>query len=398
MQGVLFDSHWRQDLLPLTYARPAGELRCGILTLREKWERVLQLPVATAGVDYLRELFPPEAGEDNLLINAHLLPDPAVVSWLRQLPPDKAWFQGGKLVAARTDRSGLTAFLSSGDNTIADANEVPSLPLRFIRRPADLFSLNEQEILRDFQLVTAGRESAPLSATNTLIGPRDQLFLEAGVTVEACILNVSAGPIYIGADAVILEGAMIKGPMAAGAGAILKMGAKVYGGTTVGPHCKVGGEISNVIFQANTNKGHDGYLGNAFIGEWCNLGADTNASNLKNDYGSVKTWSYRAEAMVDSGLQFHGLIMGDHSKTAINTMLNTGASVGFSSNVFGTGFPPAFLPSFIWGGVNDRQTYRLDKALATARRVMQRRGQEMTEAHERVFARIFADSETYRAA
>ena len=396
MQALLFDCHWRQDLLPLTYARPTGELRCGILTLREKWERVLGEPVTTGGVQYLRELFPPEVGEDNLLINAHLLPDPAVVSWLKQLAPNTAWYRGDTLVAARTDRSVAMVFLTSGGITGIDAEEVPALPLHFIRRPADLFTLNEQEIRRDFQLLTGGRESGLLSDTNTLIGPRDQLFLEPGVTLEACILNVSAGPIYIGADAVILEGCMIKGPMAAGAGAILKMGAKVYGGTTVGPHCKVGGEISNVIFQANTNKGHDGYLGNAFVGEWCNLGADTNASNLKNDYGPVKTWSYRSETLVDSGLQFHGLIMGDHSKTAINTMLNTGACVGFSSNVFGTGFPPVFLPSFVWGGVNERPTYRLDKALATARRVMQRRGQELTEAHVRLFERIFDDSAAYR--
>ena len=398
MQTLLFDSHWRQDLLPLAYARPAGELRCGILTLREKWQRVLDAPVSTAGVGYLRELFPPEVGEDNLLVNAHLLPDPAVVSWLPQLPVGTAWYQGETLVAARTDRSGAMAFLASGDISGVETCQVPALPLTYVRRPADLFTLNDQEIRRDFQLLTAGRSSADISATNTVIGPRDQLFLEPGVTMEACILNVSAGPIYIGADAVILEGAMMKGPMAACAGAIVKMGAKVYGGTTIGPHCKVGGEISNVVFQANTNKGHDGYLGNAVIGEWCNIGADTNASNLKNDYGSVKTWSYREEALVDSGLQFHGLVMGDHSKTAINTMLNTGACIGFSSNVFGTGFPPVFLPSFLWGGVNDRQTYRLDKALATARRVMQRRGHELTNVHERIFERIFTDSAAYRSA
>lgn len=396
MQTLLFDSHRRQDLLPLTYARPAGELRCGILTLREKWERVLAGPVSTAPVRYLRELFPPEVGEDNLLVNGHLLPDPPLVSWLRQLPPDTAWFEGDTLVAARTDRRGAVAFLTDGAVTGVESFEMPALPLSYILRPADLFARNDEEIRRDYHLLTAGRTSQALSPTNTLIGPRDQLFLEPGVTLEACILNVSAGPVYIGRDAVILEGVMIKGPMAAGAGAILKMGAKVYGGTTIGPHCKVGGEISNVIFQANTNKGHDGYLGNAFVGEWCNIGADTNASNLKNDYGSVKTWSYRENAMVDSGLQFHGLIMGDHSKTAINTMLNTGTYLGFSSNIFGTGFPPAFLPSFIWGGVNDRQTYRLDKALATAGRMMERRGHLLTEAHERVFKQIFADSAAYR--
>ena len=397
MQTLLFDTHWRQDLLPLTYARPVAELRCGILTLREKWEKVLATPVGSLGVSYLRDLFPAEIGTDNLLVNAHLLPEPETVSWLRTLPMHGSWSDGETLIAARTDRPGAEAFLKTGTLTGVAPSTVPNLPFQFVRRPADLFALNDQEIRRDFALLTPGRASQPLSPTNTLIGPADQLFIEPGATVEACTLNVKDGPIYVGREAVILEGCMIKGPMAAGAGAVLKMGARIYGGTTIGPHCKVGGELSNVLFQANSNKGHDGYLGNAVVGEWCNLGADTNASNLKNDYGNIKVWSYREGRLVDSGRQFHGLIMGDHSKTAINTMLNSGATVGFSTNIFGSGFPPTFVPSFVWGGVGSAATYRLEKAVATATRVMQRRGHAFTAAHRSLFERIFSDSATYRS-
>ena len=394
---ILFvDDSARTGLLPLTYARPAADLRFGVLTLAEKWSRYLELSVGHLTEDYLTPLYSQEIGEDNFLVAGNLVPNVETVSWVRQLQAGMAFYREGRFVAARLDRSATEQFAGGTVEPSVVRSEVPHLPLAFVERPADLFLGNADAITADFELLTRERKSAPLSETNRLIGSPDQIFIEEEASLEACVLNVEAGPIYIGKGATILEGGMFRGPIAIGEGAVVKMGAKVYSGTTIGPHCKVGGEISNVIFQANTNKGHDGYLGNAVVGEWCNIGADTNASNLKNDYGEVKVWSYAAGKMVGSGLQFHGLIMGDHGKTGINTMLNTGTVIGFSANVFGTGFPPTFIPSFIWGGAQGTQAYRLDKAMDTARRVMARRHQDFTEAHRGVFEHIFAQSGTWR--
>jgi UDP-N-acetylglucosamine diphosphorylase/glucosamine-1-phosphate N-acetyltransferase len=372
MRIAFSDSPVRELLLPLTFARPASGLRCGILTLAEKWPHYLK------------------AAEGHLLIAGNVLPDRQLAAAIQDLEVGHGLYVGEELIAARTDTpanggvpGGLVRHQAEGT-------------VRRLMRPADLFLANDRELRADFGLLTADRASAPLSPTNTLIGPADQLFLEAGVSVEGCTINTTTGPVYFGKESQALEGCLLRGPLAVHAGAVLKMGAKVYGATTIGPRCKVGGEISNVIFQANSNKGHDGYLGNAVIGEWCNLGADTNASNLKNDYGDVKVWSYAAGGRRATGLQFHGLIMGDHSKCGINTMFNTGTVVGFSANIFGPGFPPPFLPSFTWGGAEGLITYRLDKALATAERVMARRGRELTEADRRQFAEIFAVTEGYR--
>ena len=395
---ILFvDDSARTGLLPLTYARPAADLRLGITTLAEKWSRHLDLPVGHLTVDYLSELYPQNIAEDNVLVAGNLVPNVETVSWVQGLQPNSAFYREGKLVAARLDRHHAAALAQGKLTSSAVASsEAPHLAYAFVERPADLFLGNAEAITTDFELLTRNRQSATLSDTNRVIGPSDRLFLEEGVSLEACILNVEAGPIYIGRGATVLEGGMFRGPVVIGEGAVVKMGAKIYAGTTIGPHCKVGGEISNVVFQANSNKGHDGYLGNAVVGEWCNLGADTNASNLKNDYGEVKVWSYVAGGMVGSGLQFHGLIMGDHGKTGINTMLNTGTVIGFSANVFGAGFPPAFIPSFTWGGAEAMHTYRLDKAMDTARRVMARRNQEFTEAHRTVFEQVFAQSAPWR--
>ena len=394
---ILFvDDSARTELLPLTYARPAADLRFGILTLAEKWSRYLDLPAGHLTADFLSPLYPPNIADDNLLVAGNLVPNVETVSWVRQLAPNTAFYREGQLVAARLDRT-QTESLTRGQ--LADSvvrSEAPHLPYAFLNRPADLFLGNGEAITTDFELLTRDRDSEVLSSTNRLIGSPDRLFIEEGVSMEACVLNVEAGPIFIGKGATVLEGGMFRGPLVIGEGAVVKMGAKMYAGTTIGPHCKVGGEISNVVFQANSNKGHDGYLGNAVVGEWCNIGADTNASNLKNDYGEVKVWSYAQGKMVGSGLQFHGLIMGDHGKTGINTMLNTGTVIGFSANVFGAGFPPTFIPSFTWGGAEGIQTYRLDKATDTARRVMARRNQEFTDAHSAVFEHVFTQSAAWR--
>ncbi|WP_420459941.1 putative sugar nucleotidyl transferase [Neolewinella sp.] len=396
MQLILFDSPAvRTALLPLTYARPVADLRLGSLTIAEKWARQLECPVSYLTQDYLRERYPFQSGQSNLLIDGSLLPTVELLSFVRELPLNTIYYAADELMVAHLDPEQLATY--ARDETLAlPRHELPHLPLLRITRPADLFLHNDRALRDDFDLVTNGRISAALPKSNRLIGPADQLFIEPGVDIESCTLSTRSGLIYIGREAVVLEGGMFRGPLAINAGAIVKMGAKIYGGTTIGDRCKVGGEISNVVFQANSNKGHDGYLGNAVIGEWCNLGAGTDASNLKNDYGEVKVWSYAQRAMQPSGLQFHGLIMGDHCKTGIGTTLNTGTVIGFSSNVFGAGFPPSFVPSFSWGGAGELATYRLEKAVATAERVMARRGETFGSFEEEVFRRVFADSERYR--
>ncbi|WP_116108235.1 putative sugar nucleotidyl transferase [Lewinella sp. IMCC34191] len=394
MPVILFDSQDREHLLPLTYARPVGDLRLGLLTLAEKWGRHLVTTCSCFPAPYLRNLFPTALGEENWLIDGSLLPGVEVVSWIESIPLNSAWAKEGRLVVAKLDRARTEAFVADDGLNGLEMKEVPHLPFSFVSRPADLFRKNAEAIVSDFELVTGGRDSEPLPSSNRLVGSLENLFISNDVKLEACILNVEDGPIYIGRGATVLEGSMLRGPLVIAEDAVIKMGAKLYGATTIGPNCKVGGEISNVVFQANSNKGHDGYLGNAVVGEWCNIGADTNGSNLKNDYGNVKVWSYADQAMIDSGIQFYGIIMGDHSKTAINTMLNTGTVIGFSANVFGAGFPPTFVPSFTWG--NGVTTYRLDKAMETARRMMMRRGKVFSDDHRALFEYIFQRSQPYR--
>ncbi|MGB0850797.1 MAG: glucose-1-phosphate thymidylyltransferase, partial [Bacteroidia bacterium] len=258
----------------------------------------------------------------------------------------------------------------------------------------DIFSKNGYQINEDFNLITTGRKSQTLSTSNTLIG--ENIFVEEGADVEAAVLNSKNGPIYIGKNATIMEGALIKGPFALGSSATIKMGAKIYGDTSVGPSCKVGGEVSNTLFYGNSNKGHDGFLGNSVIGEWCNLGADTNSSNLKNNYAQVKLWNYTKSRFVNSGLQFCGLIMADHSKCGINTMFNTGTVVGVSANIFGASFPRNFIPSFTWGGATGFATYSLGKAFETARIVMSRRQQELNETEKEILKNVHEISSTHR--
>lgn len=392
----LFDGPDRAALLPLTYTRPVAELRCGILTVREKYEHWFEGEVACLPVPYLRTLYPIQVGEDNLLVDGGILPDTDFRGALQSLEPGHALRLDGQVIAARLNQSATQHYADTGNwpATIV-GHDYPATLLR-LRRPADIFLLNEGAIAADYASLTAGRTSQPLSPTNTLIGPADQLFLEQGATVEAATLNVSQGPIYLARHATILEGSLLRGPIALGEYAVLKMGAKLYGATTLGPYCKVGGEVNNVVFQANSNKGHDGYLGNAIIGQWCNIGADTNASNLRNDYGEVRVWSYPAGRFAPTGLQFHGLVMADHAKAGINTMFNTGSVVGVAANVFGEGFPRTFIPSFSWGGASGLQTYRLDKALATAERVMARRGLELGAAEREMLTHVFAESKGWR--
>jgi UDP-N-acetylglucosamine diphosphorylase/glucosamine-1-phosphate N-acetyltransferase len=246
----------------------------------------------------------------------------------------------------------------------------------------EIFQYNGRALQEDFQLLTAGRNSQPLSDSNRHTG--NQLFIEEGAKIECSILNSSTGPIYIGKEAEIMEGCMIRGPFSLGDHSTVKMGAKIYGPTTVGPHCKVGGEINHSVFFGYSNKAHDGFMGQSVIGEWCNIGADTNTSNLKNTYEDIKLWNYADKTFVDTGLQFCGLIMGDHSKCGINTMFNTGTVVGISSNIFGPGYQRNFIPSFVWGGTSGLKAYDVNKAIAVARRVYARRNKEFTEVDEQI--------------
>ncbi|MEM8582909.1 MAG: putative sugar nucleotidyl transferase [Bacteroidota bacterium] len=386
---ILFDPDDRDDLLPLTFTRPVGDLRVGILRIFEKWEHLLSAESSFLTQDYLHDLYPTQVGEKNLLINGSCLPDRDLLKAISQLEMGKAISYDGQIIAAKLDEQQYKRWINGGhvDSTAIDAD------LTLIKRPADIFSHNSREINRDYKLLTQGELTVPLPDYCQLVGSAEKVFIAPDASIEPCIINTEDGPVYIGKGAKILAGTMLRGPLAVGDKAVVKMGAKIYGGTTIGPACKVGGEVSNVVFYGNSNKGHDGYLGNSVVGEWCNFGADTNCSNLKNDYSEVRVWSYVQERFLKTGLQFHGLIMGDHAKCAINTMFNTGTMVGVFANVFGDGFPRPFVPDFSWGG---KATYRLDQALLTAERVMIRRGQTLSEPQKQMLAEVFEQTKKWR--
>lgn len=393
---ILFDNDTREHLLPLTYTRPMGALRVGILTIKEKWERTMACPVSFLTQDYLSEKYDMHYGEENYLINGSLLPTAQILRLVQQLDYSEAILLDGELLATKLRGEQIEQLIKDEDFGELSGFEAKNTEILKLNGVYDIFQLNQAALEADFELLTAGRSSAHLSATNRLIGPSDQLFIEAGAKVECSILNTENGPIYIGRDALVMEGCLIRGALALGEKSVLKMGAKIYGATTLGPGCKVGGEVNNVVFQANANKAHEGYLGNAVIGEWCNIGADTNCSNLKNNYEEVKLWNYPQERFVKTGLQFCGLIMGDHTKVGINSMFNTGTVVGVAANVFGTGFPRNFIPSFAWGGASGFTTFRTSKAFEMMERVLARRGQELTVQDRLILLRVHEDTAKYR--
>lgn len=375
MSNIIFfdDDNW-DHLLPLTYTRPTCMLRTGILTIKEKWEKHLGMKGSFITKDHLADKYPIHIAEDNFLINGGLLPTPTLLAIAKDLEPNEALLNGDQLIIARLDQD---QFNNLADSESVDelvgldvSNHADSL-IKMIRRPYDLFAYAKEQLEMDYELLTAGRESAPIHASNTVVG--DRIFLEEGATVTCAMLNATDGPIYVGKDATIMEGAMVRGGLGLCDHATVKMGAKLYGANTIGPWSKVGGEVGNSVILGYSNKGHDGYLGNSVLGEWCNLGADTNTSNLKNNYSEVRLWSYVSERFEATGHQFCGLIMGDHSKCGINTMFNTGTVVGVSCNIFGGGYPRNYIPSFSWGGSAGFKPYRLDKALEVAEIVMARR-------------------------
>jgi UDP-N-acetylglucosamine diphosphorylase/glucosamine-1-phosphate N-acetyltransferase len=392
---ILFDSDVRDQLLPFTYTRPVGEIRLGILTIREKWEKWLKGRGSYITQEYLSDKFPIHIEQENYVINAAILPNKPLCQLISQLEINEALLWKGDLVAAKFSYDQFTRLMKNDDLEELSGINLEGAEFSRIESLVDLFRLNDQEIRNDFMLLTEGRTSQPISPTNRVLGT--EIFLEPGAKVECATLNATEGPIYIGKDAEIMEGAMIRGGLALCDHAQIKMGAKIYGATTIGPWCKAGGEISNSVFFSYSNKGHDGYLGNSVIGEWCNIGADSNNSNLKNNYEEVKLWNYFSGKFEPTGTQFCGLFMGDHSKCGINTMFNTGTVVGVSANIFGHGFPRQFIPSFAWGGASGFSTFKTDKAFETAERVMARRKVQF-DAHDRlILLRVFEDSAKYRA-
>ena len=390
MNYILFDSDVRNSLLPFTYTRPVAEIRIGILTIREKWEFFLGFTTTTITEEYLEAKYPMVELNENILINASFLPTKNLVNQVRKLSKNQAIFQGEQIVA----------FFTSDTQENVDFDSYEQLKFQEdliqIKHTSDIFSLNDKAIQADFDLLTEGRTSQPIpDGVHTI--QKQNIFIEQGATVSYSSLNASKGPIYIGKDSEIMEGCLVRGPFALGENSILKMGTKVYGATTLGPYCKVGGEINNSVLFGYSSKGHEGFLGNSVLGEWCNIGADSNSSNLKNNYAEVKLWNYENERFTNTGLQFCGLIMGDHSKCGINTMFNTGTVVGVSANIFGSGFPRNFIPSYSWGGAAGFTIYQMKKVIEVAKVVMKRRDLELSETEISILQHVFDETSKFRA-
>ena len=386
MNFILFDDERYDNFLPLTHTRPVSEMRCGILTIAQKWEHHLHQKVSYKTAPHLQEKYLFSVKEDNVFINGGLFPSNELLEAISNLKTGQQLHKDNTLLAYRCNLEEAERFNYEEKSLNAETISF-EYDIKMLAQLWDIFSLNDWAIRDDFERVTKGRNSHALNSTNTLIG--NQIFIEEGAKVNCSILNTDAGPIYIGKDAEIMEGCIIRGPLALGNHAVLKMGAKIYGATTIGDGCKVGGEVNNAVLFANSSKAHDGFLGNAVLGEWCNLGADTNNSNLKNNYEEVKLWNETKKTFVKTGMQFCGLIMGDHSKSGINTMFNTGTVVGVSCNIYGAGFPRNFIPSFSWGSANGFMEYQLNKAIDTASRVFARRNIPFNEVEQKIMNHIF---------
>lgn len=396
---IVFDQEQARDnLLPITYTRPVSHIRLGIDTIFEKWQAAMpQARLSTLTVPYLRQKFPATYADDddNTFVAGHVLPSSELTAAIHAMAPGEAIFSGEELVAFRGGK------LEMEKGVFATKTTLPE-PVKRVFWLYDIFQMNGEQLLNDFARITDGRASQPLSDTNLVIGNptfpngRPKIFIEQGASVEGAILNVTAGPIYIGPDAVIMEGSCVRAPFAACCHSQVNMCAKIYGPTTLGPYCKVGGELNNVVMIGYSNKAHDGFLGNAVIGEWCNLGGGTTASNLKNDYSEVKLWNYPAHRFLKTGLQFCGLIMGDHSKAGINCMFNTATVLGVGVNVHGAGFPRNFVASFSEGSTAGFTDVSLPKFFTIAQRVMSRRGKTLSDIDKQIFTAIYNIAESYK--
>jgi UDP-N-acetylglucosamine diphosphorylase/glucosamine-1-phosphate N-acetyltransferase len=389
MNYILFDGPARNALLPFTFTRPVADIRVGILTIREKWEIYLGSTTTTLTEEYLSEKFPMVEMEENVMINASYLPNPVLSELVSNLGVRQAIFKGEDVIAFFTQDSQEEIDFDTYE--VIEYNELGLV----IEHTWDIFAKNDAAIREDFELLTEDRKSQPIPKSVNVISP-ENIFIEEGAKLEFVTLNAATGPIYIGKNSEIMEGSVIRGPFALCEEAQVKLATKVYGATTVGPHSRIGGEVNNSVLFGYSNKGHDGFLGNSVLGEWCNIGADSNNSNLKNNYEEVKLWSYETEGFAKTGLQFCGLMMGDHSKCGINTMFNTGTVIGVSANIFGSGFPRNFVPSFSWGGASGFTTYITKKAFETARIVMSRRNIEFDEKEAAILEHVFEESKKWR--
>ena len=386
---ILFDGPERSQLLPFTYIRPVAELRIGIDTLREKWEAFLGQECSFATQNYLSSKYPLHNADLNYFINPTYIPTRSLAIQVKNLKENQVLIFDSNPVAFCTTNSILPSD-TSGFNEIDVEQELIQ-----IKNCSDLFVHNAEVLAQDFKRLTKDRMSQVLGDTNRVINP-EQVFVEPGARVSCAILNASEGPIYIGAEAQIMEGSMLRGPLAICENSVIKMGAKIYGGTTIGPNAKVGGELNNVLFLGNSNKGHDGFLGNAVIGEWCNIGAATDASNLKNNYSKIRIWNYVSENFAKTELQFCGLLMGDYSRCGIHSMFNTATVIGVNSNVFGTGFPRTFIPSYSYGGAQGFQTYAFAKAMESNNAMMERKGSKLTDHDIQILETIFDTTAVWR--
>jgi len=389
MNYILFDGTVRNALLPFTFTRPVADIRIGILTIREKWENYLGSTTTTVTEEYLQEKYPMVEMEENVMINASFLPNAVLSEMISNLEVNQAIFKGDEVIAFFTQ--------DSQEEIDFDTYEIIEFTedVLTVKNTWDIFQKNDAALREDFELLTEDRKSQPIPKSVNVISP-ENIFIEEGAKLEFVTLNASTGPIYIGRNSEIMEGSVIRGPFALCEGAQVKLATKVYGATTVGPHSRIGGEVNNSVMFGYSNKGHDGFLGNSVLGEWCNIGADSNNSNLKNNYEEVKLWSYETENFAKTGLQFCGLMMGDHSKCGINTMFNTGTVVGVSANIFGSGFPRNFVPSFSWGGASGFSTYITKKAFETTRIVMSRRNVAFDEIEQKILEHVFEETKKWR--
>jgi UDP-N-acetylglucosamine diphosphorylase/glucosamine-1-phosphate N-acetyltransferase len=383
MAIILFDDNAHQSLLPLTYTRPVADLRIGILTIAEKWAKHLDTAYSFQTQPYLQTKFPINRRADDLFINGSVCPDEGLLEAIDRLKSGEALKQGEFLIATKAVIDGPFERVINYEPLFVN-----------IKYPEDIFSKNDIELRKDFKLLTKGRTSAAISSTNTIIG--NDFFAEDDATAECSTFNTTNGPIYLGKNASVWEGVHIRGAFALCHNSQVKMGAKIYGATTIGPYSRVGGEINNSVIWGFSSKGHEGFLGNSVLGEWCNIGADSNNSNLKNNYAEVKLWDYTSQRFRKTGLQFCGLIMADHAKCGINTMFNTGTVVGVGANVFGSGFPRNFIPDFAWGGAQGFEVYTLKKMFETAEKVYTRRDLSFNETEQEILRKVFELTEEYR--
>ena len=401
MSNLIFvDGVTRQTLLPLTFTRPVAELRIGILTIAEKWKMRLNMPYSFLTEKYLSNKYPLNVTDDNIAIFGGILPDNIIADRIKNLKFGQGLFRENELLAARVN-SEQFEMLIGGDYNFIEKVEI-DFRVDILSRPYHIVLFNKAEIAKDFELITAGRKSKELSPTVTVVGafknPEliNRIFIEPDAIVEHVMINPQKGPVYIGREAVIMEGSMVRGPVALCDNAQVNLGTKVYAGTTLGPYCKVGGEIINTVMLGYSNKGHDGFLGDSVIGEWCNMGADTNTSNLKNDYAEVKLWDYQTSSFLKTGLQFLGLIMGDFSRCGINTMFNSGTVIGVGCNIYGSGYPRNYIPSFVLGGSHGFKMNNFKEICKIASIAMSRRDVVFSSEDQAILTEIFEITKAFR--